>query len=82
MNDVQEKLSILRASGWTQQAIADELEVSWQAVHNWVLGQRHPENSKAVLMALETLATRKPPKRRRYAPGEHHTQRRSQEAED
>ena len=76
MNDVQERLDNLIAGGWTQQAISDEMGVSWQAVHNWKKGQRYPENSKAVMMALDGLTNKKPPPKRRYSKG-HYLQRRA-----
>ena len=83
MNEVQEKIANLRQSGWTVAAIADELGVRPMTVHRWVSGDRYPENAKPVMIALEQIGKRKRiPKRRRYAPGEHHTQRKSQEAED
>ena len=82
MNEVQEKISKLKESGWTLAAIADELAMHWNTVNRWDKGTRYPDNPRPVLMALETLTTRKPPKRRRYAPGQHHTQRKSQQAED
>ena len=81
MNDVQEKLDALIGDGWTQQAIAEEMGVSWQAVHSWKKGQRFPENSKVVLMALDALTDKKPPPKRRYPDG-HYMQRRKQEAKE
>ena len=74
MNDVQEVIAALRDKGWTQQAIADELGVTWLTAHRWESGQTYPPTSKPVLMALDTLMKRKPPQRRRY-PGTHHRQR-------
>ena len=82
MNDVQEKIAELTSKGWTLAALADEMGVSWVTASRWRSGEQYPENGKAVVLALGTLSTRKPPKRRRYAPGEHHTQRKSQQAED
>ena len=82
VNDVQRKVAELRAKGWTQQAIADELEVKWLTIHRWESGQTYPPMPKPILLALDGLMARKRiPKRRRYAPGEHHTQHKSQETE-
>ena len=81
MNDVQEKLDALIINGWTQQAIADEMGVSWQAVHSWKKGQRFPENGKVVLMALDSLVGKKPPPKRRYPQG-HYMQRRARDETD
>ena len=81
MNDIQERIHELEAKGWTQKAIADELEVTWQAVHYWKSGERYPGMPKAVLLALDALMKRKPPKRRRY-PGTHHLQREAKKKAD
>ena len=81
MNDVQQKLVELRERGWSVASMADELGVHNMTVHRWVSGNRYPENSKPVLMALDTLVKRKPPPRRRY-PGTHHLQRKRDESGD
>ena len=83
MNDVQTIVGELRNKGWTLAAIADEVGTHRETVSRWLSGQYYPENAKAVLVVLNQLADRKRiPKRRRYAEGQHHTQRKSQEAED
>ena len=70
MNDVQEKIELLVAKGWSQAAIADELGVTLNAVQKWKYGDRYPSNAKLVLNALDALSLRKKiPKRRRYKPG-------------
>ena len=76
MNDIQQKIAELQAQGWTIAAVADELDVHHSTIRRWESGDRHPENSKPVLMALDVLTNRKPPPRRRY-PGTHHLQRKS-----
>ena len=83
MIDIQEKLTQLIEKGWSQAALSDELGVNKGTVYRWYLGKTYPPLPKPVLMALDQLSERKRiPKRRRCAPGEHHTQRKSQEAED
>ena len=70
MNDIQAKLHDLTEKGWTQAAIADELEVHKQTVNRWQFGQTYPPMSKPIIMALDSLMSRKRiPKQRRYAPG-------------
>lgn len=67
MNDIQIKIAELQEKGWTLASIADELEVTVNAVEKWKAGDRQPQNSKAVLMLLDQLLTRKRiPKQRRY----------------
>ena len=70
MNDVQSKIAELQAkgTGWTLSAIADELEITVNAVEKWKAGDRYPNNSKAIMMALSQLLEHKRiPKKRRYA---------------
>ena len=70
MNEVQQKLAILRELGWTLAAIADELEVTVNAVEKWQAGHRSPSNLRSTLEHLDRLAKRKRiPKRRRYQTG-------------
>ena len=67
MNKIQEKIAKLQHKGWTLAAIADELEVTVNAVEKWKAGDRDPRNSKAVLMLLDQISERKRvPKGRRY----------------
>ena len=67
MNQIQTKIAELQNSRWTLAAIADELEVTVNAVEKWKAGDREPRNSKAVLLLLDRLADKKRvPKRRRY----------------
>ena len=67
MNKIQTKLAELQEKGWTLAAIADELEVTVNAVEKWKAGDRHPRNAKAVLMLLDQLMNKKRiPKQRRY----------------
>ena len=70
MNDVQERLTQLRARGWTLASLADELGMSRRGIGGWQSGERYPENVKAVLMALDALLKRRRiPKLRRHIPG-------------
>lgn len=67
MNDIQAKLAELEEKGWTLAAIADELEISHNAVEKWKVGDRYPRNAKAVLIVLDQLSKRKRiPKKKRY----------------
>ena len=57
----------LRAKGWTWAAIADELEVTKNAVEKWNAGHRTPANRKSTSEHLERLLLRRRvPKKRRY----------------
>jgi len=65
---VQAKIAQLQDKGWTLAALADELDVTPNAVEKWKSGDRNPSNTKAVLILLDQLAKRKRiPKKRRYA---------------
>lgn len=75
MNEVQERIEGLKNAGWSKQAIADELGVTWQAVQYWEKGERYPKNSKPVFIVMDSLLECKPPKKRRYAGG-HYMQKR------
>lgn len=68
MNDiVQAKIAQLQDKGWTLAALADELDVTSNAVEKWKSGDRNPNNKKGVLMLLDKLVKRKRiPKKRRY----------------
>ena len=67
MNNIQLKINELQEKGWTLAALADELEVTVNAVEKWKAGNRYPRNAKAVLIVLEQLSERKRiPKKRRY----------------
>jgi transcriptional regulator with XRE-family HTH domain len=67
MNPVQEKVAELQEKGWTLAALADELDVTVNAVEKWKAGDRQPTNAKAILMLLNQLIRRKRiPKKRRY----------------
>jgi len=67
MNNIQAKLAELEEKGWTLTAIADELEISHNAVEKWKAGDRYPRNAKAVLIVLDQLSKRKRiPKKKRY----------------
>ena len=68
MNEVQTCLANLRIKGWTLAAIADELEVTKNAVEKWVAGDRKPANRKSTLEHLDRLLQRqRVPKKRRYS---------------
>ena len=70
MNSVQLSLTNLRIKGWTLAAIADELEVTKNAVEKWNAGDRTPANRKSTLEHLDRLLQRRRvPKKRRYAKG-------------
>ena len=66
MNEVQARLTDLEGRGWSLAAIADAMEVSYNAAQKWKAGARYPSNAKAVLLALDGLLQRnRTPKRRR-----------------
>lgn len=70
MNEVQERLAALREKGWTNAAIADELEVTVNAVVKWNAGDRVPSNRKSTLEHLDRLLLkRRVPLKRRYQKG-------------
>jgi hypothetical protein len=64
---VQPLLADLKAKGWTNASIADEIGVTINAVEKWQSGARNISPSHLIL--LNQLTTKKPPKKRRYAPG-------------
>jgi DNA-binding transcriptional regulator YiaG len=67
MNNIQIKISELQEKSWTLAALADELEVTVNAVEKWKAGDRYPNNAKAILLLLDQIARRKRiPKTRRY----------------
>jgi hypothetical protein len=70
MNGVQLRILCLQELGWTLAAIADELDVTPNAIEKWKAGDRHPRLEKPVIDALDQLTKRKRiPKKRRYAKG-------------
>lgn len=67
MDDVQSLLANLKAKGWANTAIADEIGVTVNAVEKWQSGDRNISQSRFILLTL--LLKKKPPKKRRYAKG-------------
>jgi uncharacterized protein YjcR len=67
MSDVKSILANLKAKGWTNVAIADEIGVKVNSVEKWQSGDRNITASH--LKLLNQLTTKKPPKKRRYALG-------------
>ena len=80
VNDIREKLSELQDKGWTLAAIADGIGMSISAVEKWKSGVAYPGASKPVMLALDALLKKRPPKQRRYG-GTHHLQRAKAERE-
>jgi len=65
MNDVQYRIAELQKKGWTLAALADELELTVNAVEKWKAGVHSP--NKATLILLDQLLKRRRiPKKRRY----------------
>ena len=64
MNDVQSQITELKKKGWTLAAIADELDITVNAVQKWQAGDHSP--NRATLVLLDQLLARKriPPQRR------------------
>ena len=72
MNDIQIRIAQFEKKGWTLAALADELDITPNAVEKWKAGDRHPSNIKAILLLLDQLAKRKCiPKKRRYTKNRH-----------
>ena len=72
MNDIQTRIAQLEEKGWTLAALADELDITPNAVEKWKAGDRYPSNTKAILSLLDQLAKRKHiPKKRRYTKNRH-----------
>ena len=70
MNEVQKRIHALQEKGWTLAAIADELEVTVNAVVKWKAGDRTPNSLKSVLEHLDRLLLkRRIPRQRRYPKG-------------
>ena len=70
MTDVQQRLLALQERGWTNAAIADELEVTVNAVVKWKAGDRIPSNRKSILEHLDRLLLKqRVPLKRRYQKG-------------
>jgi ribosome-binding protein aMBF1 (putative translation factor) len=70
MNIIQTKLFELKTRGWTYAAIANELDLTSDAINKWKAGDRYPANEKAVIAMLEQLEKRKRvPRQRRYKKG-------------
>ncbi len=66
MNEIQELIAKLQSKGWTLTAIADEFEISRNAVDSWRAGKHLPRQSVVVKRELERLLGRKRiPKRHR-----------------
>jgi len=74
MDDVQILLASLKAKGWTNASIADEIGITVNAVEKWQTGARNITQSHLILLNQLTKRNRVP-KKRRYAKG-----RRQQEA--
>jgi hypothetical protein len=67
LNDIQARIALLQEKGWTLAALADELEVTPNAIEKWKAGDRYPRLEKPVVDALDQLLKRKRiPKKRRY----------------
>lgn len=67
---MQAKIAQLQDKGWTLAALADELDVTPNAVEKWKSGDRNPSNTKAILILLDQLDKRKRiPKKKRYTKG-------------
>lgn len=67
MNEIQNKIAELQEKGWTLAALADELEVTPNAIEKWKAGDRNPSNLKAILNLLDQLNRQKRiPKKKRY----------------
>lgn len=68
VDDVQTLLADLKAKGWTNTSIADEIGVTVNAVEKWQAGNRNPSSSRLILLNQLTKRNRIP-KKRRYTKG-------------
>ncbi len=59
----QSLIADLKAKGWGNKSIADEIGVTVNAVEKWQAGER--KISRSHLILLTQLTTKKPPKRNR-----------------
>jgi hypothetical protein len=76
---IKDKLDQLLEAGWTQQALADALDVHRVSIYEWRNGKHMPAHPGLVLAALDGLLKQKPPKKRRYPEG-HYLQRKKEES--
>jgi len=67
VDDVQALIADLKAKGWGNKSIADEIGVTVNSVEKWQSGDRNISRSHLIL--LNQLTKKKPPKKRRYTPG-------------
>ena len=74
--ELQVKITGLLDGGWTLQALADELKVHRSSLYEWREGKHSPAHPGFVVMALDALAGKPPPAKRRYPEG-HYMQRRA-----
>lgn len=65
MDDAQPLLADLKARGWGNKSIADEIGVTVNAVEKWQANNR--KISRSHLILLNQLTKKKPPKKRHYA---------------
>ena len=61
MTELQELLSDLVERGWTKQATADAMGVTWPTMWRWATGRMVPAHERGVILALRQLARTKPP---------------------
>lgn len=70
MNDIQEKIELLRNNGWTVTALSERIGQARVTVDKWKSGERYPANPKAILILLDQVVKEKRiPKQRRYTKG-------------
>jgi DNA-binding transcriptional regulator YiaG len=65
--EIQAKLIELTQKGWTLASIARALHLSHRTVESWNQGIRSPANLHSVLISLDALSKRKPPKMKIYS---------------
>lgn len=70
MNDIQEKIDLLKNNGWSITALSERIGQARVTIDKWKSGERYPANPKAILALLDQIAKEKRiPKQRRYAQG-------------
>jgi hypothetical protein len=68
MKELTTLIDQLMGKGWTYAALADALGTHWDTVRNWHRGEHEPRPYQPVVLALRSLESGQPPKKRRYGP--------------
>jgi hypothetical protein len=69
VNEIQSRIMDLEKNGWTLAAISRTIGVTPDAIGKWKRAERYPKTDKPVIVALDTLLKKKPPKKKLYTKG-------------